>query len=165
MPAATKRKSMIHAVENLERKNGAQNPDAPLTERQLQFCKFFVEERMTQTAAARAAGFAQAATAAYELMKSPKIQRQIDQLQAEYRAASLVSKRDVIEGFKEGINMAKLKGEGLTVIAGWREIGKMCGLYEASKTKIEVSVGGKVLLERMNGLSDEELIRMAEGDT
>ena len=40
----------------------------------------------------------------------------------------------------------------------------MCGFYEPTKTKIEVSVQGKVLIERLNTLSDEELLQIAEGD-
>ena len=40
----------------------------------------------------------------------------------------------------------------------------MCGFYEPTKAKIEVSVQGQVLLQRLNGLSDEELLKLSEGD-
>ena len=60
--------------------------------------------------------------------------------------------------------MAKIKADPLTMIAGWREVGKMCGFYEPTKTKIEVSVQGQVLIQRLNAMSDEELLKLAEGD-
>lgn len=50
------------------------------------------------------------------------------------------------------------------MVSGWREIGKMCGFYEPTKTKVEVSVNGRVMVERINAMSDEELLRLAEGD-
>lgn len=46
--------------------------------------------------------------------------------------------------------MAKIKADPLTMIAGWREVGKMCGFYEPTKAKIEVSVQGQVLIQRLN---------------
>jgi len=64
----------------------------------------------------------------------------------------------------ESIEMAKIKADPLTMIAGWREVGKMCGFYEPTKAKIEVSVQGQVLIQRLNAMSDEELLKLAEGD-
>jgi hypothetical protein len=40
----------------------------------------------------------------------------------------------------------------------------MCGFYEPTKAKIEVSVQGQVLIQRLNAMSDEELLKLAEGD-
>ena len=173
MATSTKRKvsrsNVSQAPENLpdrrERaKNGVLNPDAPLTEMQRQFVVYHVDHGMTQTAAARAAGFAQPGTAANQMMQHPKIERAIAERRAEYAAASQVTKKKVIDGFLESIEMAKIKADPLTMIAGWREVGKMCGFYEPTKTKIEVSVQGKVLIERLNTLSDAELLQIAEGD-
>ena len=44
------------------------------------------------------------------------------------------------------------------MIAGWREVGKMCGFYEPTKAKIEVSVQGQVLLQRLNGMSGRRIV-------
>lgn len=173
MATTTKRKvsrsNVSQAPENLpsrteSAKNGVLNPDAPLTEMQRQFVTYFVDHQMTQTAAARAAGFAQPGTAANQMMQHPKIARAIAERRAEYAAASQVTKKKVIDGFLESIEMAKIKADPLTMIAGWREVGKMCGFYEPSKAKIEVSVNGQVLIQRLNTLSDEELLKIAEGD-
>jgi phage terminase small subunit len=169
MATKKSRSNVSQAPENLPNrresaKNGVLNPDAPLTEMQRQFVAYFVDQQMTQTAAARAAGFAQPGTAANQMMQHPKIERAIAERRAEYAAASQVTKKKVIDGFLESIEMAKIKADPLTMIAGWREVGKMCGFYEPSKAKIEVSVNGQVLIQRLNTLSDEELLKIAEGD-
>ena len=168
-PRKVSRSNVSQAPENLpsrreSAKNGVLNPDAPLTEMQRRFVVNFVDHQMTQTAAARAAGFAHPGTSAMEMMKHPKIERAIAERRAEYAAASQVTKKRVIDGFLESIEMAKIKADPLTMIAGWREVGKMCGFYEPTKAKIEVSVQGQVLLQRLNGLSDEELLKLSEGD-
>ena len=173
MATTTKRKvsrsNVSQAPENLpnrreQAKNGVLNPDAPLTEMQRQFVTYFVDQQMTQTAAARAAGFSNPGTAANQMMQHPKIERAIAERRAEYAAASQVTKKRVIDGFLESIEMAKIKADPLTMIAGWREVGKMCGFYEPTKAKIEVSVQGQVLIQRLNAMSDEELLKLAEGD-
>lgn len=169
MATKKSRSNVSQAPENLpdrreQAKTGVLDPDAPLTEMQRQFVTFFVDQQMTQTAAARAAGFAQPGTAANQMMQHPKIARAIAERRAEYAAASQVTKKKVIDGFLESIEMAKIKADPLTMIAGWREVGKMCGFYEPSKAKIEVSVNGQVLIQRLNTLSDEELLKIAEGD-
>ena len=51
--------------------------------------------------------------------------------------------------------MARIKADPIAMIAGWREIGKMCRFYEATRAKIEVSVQGQVLIQRLNTMSDE----------
>ena len=168
-PRKVSRSNVSQAPENLpsrreSAKNGNLNPNAPLTEMQRQFVMYLVDHQMTQTAAARAAGAAQPGTAAFDWMRHPKVERAIAERRAEYAVASQVTKKRVIDGFLESIEMAKIKADPLTMIAGWREVGKMCGFYEPTKAKIEVSVQGQVLLQRLNGLSDEELLKLAEGD-
>lgn len=139
------------------------DPTQPLTERQRRFVTYFVHEQMTQTAAARAAGFAGAGPAAVELMKHPKIIAAIAEERATYAAASGVTKQKVIDGFLESIDMGRMKADPLAMIAGWREVGKMCGFYEPTKKQVEISVNGQVLVQRLNSMTDEELLALADG--
>lgn len=141
------------------------NPDGPLTEMQRAFVHHLVHNKMTQTAAARQAGFSDPNKYGTQLMKTAKVLKAIEIERAEYAKASGMSKAKVIDGFAEAIDLGRIKGDPVAMIAGWREIGKMCGFYEPSKSKIEVSVTGQVMVERLNAMSDEELLRLAEGDT
>ena len=51
---------------------------------------------------------------------------------------SEITRDDVLEGFKDAIAIARTQSEPMTMIAGWREVGKMLGMYEA-KLKIEIT--------------------------
>ena len=82
----------------------------------------------------------------------------------EYAAASRVSKKRVVDGMLEAIEAAKLKADPAVMVAGWKEIGRLCGHYEPTKTQIEVSVNGQVMLQKMTAMSDEELLRLASED-
>lgn len=146
------------------RVNGLQNPNAPLTEQQRLFVKHLVHDKLPQGAAARMAGYGDSASTATALMKNPKVQRAIAEERREYAIASGMTKQKVIDGFSEAIDLGRIKGDPIAMIAGWREIGKMCGFYEPTKTKVEVSVSGQVLIQRLNSMSDEELLQLAEGD-
>ena len=97
-------------------------------------------------------------------MRNPKVIAAIAEERAEYARASGMTKQKVVEGFSEAIDLARIKADPIAMIAGWREIGKMCGFYEATKTEIKVSVQGQVLIQRLNSMSDEELLVLAEGD-
>ena len=164
--AQPKRKNSVAAAELSRgtRNRGGQDPSQPLTEKQRMFVHHLVHDKLNQTAAARLAGFNQPATAANSLMKNPKVLAAIAEERAEYAKASGMTKRKVIEGFAEAIDLARIKADPVAMIAGWREIGKMCGFYEATKTKVEVSVQGQVLIQRLNTMSDEELLALVEGD-
>ena len=165
--ALKKRKNSTPATalpKNTRTKGLAKSDKGPLTEMQRSFVHHFVNNKLNQTAAARQAGFNQPGTAANFLMKMPKILKAVEIERAESAKASGKSRSKVIDGFTEAIDMGRIKGDPIAMIAGWREIGKMCGFYEPTKTKIEVSVQGKVMVERLNSMSDEELLALAQGD-
>lgn len=143
---------------------GTQNPNVPLTAQQALFVKHLVEDKLPQIAAARMAGYEDPGVTGYRLMRNPKVQRAIAEARREYAIASGMTKQKVIDGFSEAIDLGRIKGDPISMIAGWREIGKMCGFYEPTKTKVEVSVQGQVLIQRLNSMSDEELLKLAEGD-
>ena len=137
------------------------NPDKPLTEQQRLFVRFHVHEQMNMSAAARAAGYkGNVGAAALQLMKVPAVQKAIELAQEEYRMASQMTRKKVIDGFLEAIDMARLQSEPSSMIAGWREIGRVCGLYEPTKTRMEVSVNGSVTLQRLETMSDAELLQL-----
>lgn len=134
-----------------------------LTEKQRQYVVNRVEHGMTQSAAARAAGYSLSSPAVItQLDTNPKIQMAMAKKRAEYAKASQMTRQKVIDGFSEAIAMAKQQGDPIVMVAGWREIGKMCGFYEPTKTKLEVTVNGQIALEKIQSLSDAELLALAE---
>ena len=139
-----------------------ENPDKSLTSMQREFVRYMAEFGLTQTAAARMAGFSAPEVDGARLMKSPAVLANLQAERAKYAVASNVTRKQVIEGFIEAVDLARIKGEPLTMVAGWREVGKMCGFYEPSRSEVKISVGGQVMLHQLNGMSDDELLQMVE---
>lgn len=136
-----------------------------LTEEQRNFVTYHVHHKMSPTAAARQAGFSERSRSQVTfLMKHPAVQRAIAEERAAYARASEMTKRKVIDGFMEAIEMARSLGEPANMIAGWREIGKMCGLYEPQKKEIRLSVDGEIRMAQLEEMSDEELLKLTEQD-
>jgi hypothetical protein len=132
--------------------------DKPLTDRQKLFAKFHAEGDSIPNAMQRA-GYNEQPSYGYRLVKMPNVQREIAKYQEQFRAASELSKKDVMDMLKESFDMAKLMSEPSSMVSAAREIGKLCGYYEPKKIDINVAVGGRIQYEQ---LSDADLFRMIE---
>lgn len=130
-----------------------------MTEQQCMFVHYHVHERLPVIAAARNAGYS--AMQGYQLVKNPKIIAAIAAARQEYADAARIDRVEVITGFKEAIELARVNGEPMSMIAGWREIGKMCGLYEPEKRSVEISGQVRVSTDKMKTMSDEQLMMLA----
>lgn len=145
-------------------KIGVKDPYTVMTDMQRMFVHYLVHERMKPAQAARAAGSQSRSVASWaaETMKKPHIKAAILEAQQEYRESVGMTRKKVMDGFLEAVDLARTKGEPMTMVTGWREIGRMCGYYEATKHKVEISVNGRVQLEKISGMTDEELMKMIE---
>jgi hypothetical protein len=139
--------------------NVARSENTPLTSQQKEFVRQWASGESVTTAAARA-GYEVSANYGQKLKVMPHIRKAYDKLAAQYAEEAQLNREDVITGLKDAIEMAKLMSEPATMIAGWREIGKLCGFYEPKKVDINVNVNGSVVLERMGQMSDAELLKI-----
>ena len=136
--------------------------DKPLTEKQKLFAKEWAEGNTIPNAMARA-GYAVAdCSNGYRLAKMPNVLALKAKYQAEFEAASMMSKKKVIDMHLEAYEMAKLMAEPATMVSAAREVGKLCGYYEPRKVDVNVNVSGASVLDRMNRLSDAELLKFIE---
>lgn len=133
----------------------------PLTQMQKDFVREWAKGESILSASARA-GYHDSGTYAYRMVRMPNILRLYNEEKAKYEEAAGMTRKKVMDGLMEGIEMAKLLGEPASVISGWREVGKMCGYYEPVRRKLDITVNGNVVMERMNRLSDAELLKMIE---
>lgn len=116
------------------------------------------------TVAARMAGYANPKLAGHRLIHKDWVRQAIAIERALYVRASGMSKAKVMQGILDAINRAVLAGEPMTEISGWREVAKMCGYYEPVKHKLEVDVRGHIVVQKLQGMSDADLLKLAEGD-
>jgi len=138
------------------------SPDKPLTEKQRLFVQNWAKGESILSASARA-GFADSGTVAYRLVRMPNVLRLYNAEKARYEAVSDMSKKKVMDGFLEAIEMAKLMAEPATMVAGWREIAKMCGYMAPVQAHVKVDITGNLVMSRMNQLSDAELLKLISG--
>ena len=119
---------------------------------------------MTQSQAARAAGYAHPHERAKEMLRKQHILTALEVLRAKNEEIAQVKRADVIEGFKEAVDIGRQLQDPVAMIAGWREIGRICGHYEPTKKTVEISINGQVAINRLEQLPDAELAKLIEGE-
>lgn len=137
------------------------DPDKPLTEQQKLFVHYWARGESILSASLKA-GYQDGGTYAYRLVHQPNILKMYQAEKDAYERDSGMNRKRVIDGLLEGIEMAKTMAEPSSMIAGWREIGKLCGYYEPVQVKHTVDVQGKILVDRMEKLSDAELFELIQ---
>lgn len=134
--------------------------DKPLTEKAKLFVKYWAQGESISSASARA-GYGDGATYAYRIVHYPQVKALYAEEKRLYEEASQMTRKRVMDGLLEGVEMAKMMAEPASVIAGWREIGKMCGYYEPVKVRLS-SAAGDALTDRLERMSDAELLKLIQ---
>lgn len=135
------------------------SPDKPLTDMQRAFVKFWAQGESILSASAKA-GYNDGGAYAYRLVRMPNVLRMYEDEKRLYEEASQMTRKRVMDGLLESIELAKLMAEPGTMVSGWREIGKMCGYYEPVQKKLDITINGKVMLDRLDRMSDAELFKV-----
>lgn len=71
-----------------------------------------------------------------------------------------VTRQQMLDKLQEAAALAKAKCEPMAMVAAWREIGKVCGFYQTERVKVEVDLVGSGITDRMENMSDSELLRV-----
>ena len=138
------------------------DPNKPLTEKAKLFVKYWAQGESITSASARA-GYGDGATYAYQLTRFPQAVALYNEEKRLYEEASQMTRKKVMDGLLEGIEMAKLLADPGNVISGWREIGKMCGYYAPVEKKVALTVQGEIAVRKLETMSDEELMKLISG--
>lgn len=137
------------------------SPDKPLTDKQKLFVEHWAKGDSVIAASARA-GYADGAQMAYRMIYMPNVLKLKAEYEAKYEAEAQMSRKRVMDGFLEAIEMAKLMAEPASMISGWREIAKMCGYMAPIEHKVKMDVSGNVTMQTLTAMSDAELLEMIE---
>jgi hypothetical protein len=132
-----------------------------LTPQQAMFVDFIVKGDTAQHAA-RKAGYSNPQSQGWSILHSPKVQTAVRYSFAKYAQAAQMTRQKVMDGLLEAIELAKIQADANTMVNGWREIGKMCGFYAPEVKKIDISVTTRRVIDRLETLSDADLLRMVE---
>lgn len=136
--------------------------NTPLTSKQRVFVHHLTTTDCTPTAAAAFAGYKRPQFFQWELMQKPNIQAAVADGRKAFAKANEMTRQRVMDGYLFAIEQAKTLADPTAQIQGWNSVAKMCGYFEPTRHKLEVSVSGKVLVEKLQTMSDEELLALAE---
>ena len=125
----------------------------------------FVQEYLVDrcgAAAAVRAGYSSktARQIAYELLTRPDVAEAVRAGEAEIAANAQVTRAAVLQGLQEAIELGRSRGDPAAMIAGWREIAKMCGFYAPERKVVELSTAGLALRGEFEQMSDAELANL-----
>lgn len=118
-----------------------------------------VAEGHNPSEAARLAGYDDPGKMAGNLMKRPTVKKALNIMIDRTMKMSEITREDVIEGFKDAIGIARMQSESMGMISGWREIGRMLGMYE-TKVKVEITGGAGEMERQLKGMSDADLLKL-----
>ena len=135
------------------------DPNKPLTEKAKVFIRFWAQGESIQSAAVKA-GYNDGATYAYKIARAPQAVALYNEEKRKYEEASQMTRKQVMDGLIEGIEMAKLLAEPATVINGWKTVGQMCGYFEPIRKKVELTVSGEVFMHKLEQMSDADLMKI-----
>lgn len=139
------------------------NGDRALSVEERLFVNYIVRENMAPITAARMAGYANPDGTLAMIMKRPEILNAISAGRKEFELTTKMTRQKVLDGFLDAINIARTAGEAAPMVSGWREIAKMCGYFEPVRHQLNVTHQGEVIIQKLQSMPDEELLKLAEG--
>jgi phage terminase small subunit len=135
-----------------------------LSDRQSRFvAEYLVDGNGTQAAIRAGYGRAGAHVEASRLLRDPKVAAAVRTGQCELAAQHQMTRERVVQELLEAIDMARQQADPGTMIAGWREIGRLCGFYAPEVKKIDLNVSARRVIGKLEALSDAELLRLTAG--
>lgn len=135
-----------------------------MSPRQERFVREYLIDRNGAAAAVRA-GYSPhtARQIAYELLTRPDVAEAVRDGEEELAAKAQLAREEVLRGLLAAIDLARAQGDPAAMIAGWREIAKMCGYYAPERRQISLSRTNNRLRTQLEAMSDVQLLAIAEG--
>ena len=108
--------------------------------------------------AARMAGMSIAKIAAPHIIQAREVAKKALQ------GHMAITKEDIVHGYKEAIDMAKILAEPMTMLVGWEKVAKILGHDQPQRVDINIHASVEVQKNVIRALSDDELVRQLGAD-
>ena len=137
-----------------------------MSPRHARFVQEYLIDRNGAAAAVRAGYSSRTARQiAHEILTRPDVAAAVGQGEAKLAAEAELSRAAVMKGLQEAIEIARLRSDPAAMIAGWREIAKMCGYYAPERKQVQLSVDARTQRHELERMTDAELLEViADGD-
>jgi phage terminase small subunit len=113
--------------------------------------------------AALDAGYSHASSS-HTIERRAAVQQALAERREELSSATQITRAGVLNGILDAIEMARTMADPQAMLAGYRDISKMMGFNAPEVKKLEITASQGRLRHKMQSLSDEELLRLAEGE-
>ena len=119
---------------------------------------------MTDKQAKARAGYSDSMRVSRYVRENPQLQEYANYLQRQEKQKWAVSREQVTQGIMEAIQDAKHLEEPNTQINGWRELGRLHGLYAPEEKKVTLSQEKQERVRQLEEASLDELLDMTGHD-
>jgi len=135
-----------------------------LTAKQERFvAEYLVDGNGTQAALRSGYSARTARVIAYENLLKPAVRTALQARQGVIARQVDLTRQDVLAGLLEAVALARQQANPAGMIAGLREIAKMCGYYAPETKKVGLTVDQDSLRAKYEVMSDEELLAIIAG--
>ena len=93
-------------------------------------------------------------------LNSPHIIQAREAVKRELRGALQITKEDVVHGYREAIDRARILSEPMTEIVGWEKISKILGYDTPQKVDVNITASLENMKDYVRTLSDSDLTKM-----
>ena len=121
----------------------------------------FLELGMSKRQAAKKAGSSCPPKYVEVQNSDPKMREEMNVRLGRNQLAMKMTRDKVQNMVMEAYDVAKLTDDANAMVRAASEINKMCGFYEIEKAQIELSRAQQGFVDRLNDLSDDELLAMS----
>lgn len=122
----------------------------PLSNRQFQFVEEYAVSRNGSRAAVRAGYSARSAkVTAARLLTKANVRAALALREAENAHALGLTRERVLIELQDAISIATVNGDAMGMIAGWREVAKLCGFYAANQQAVSSHAESDINVENV----------------
>ena len=135
-----------------------------MTPRQNQFVLEYALSR-NATSAAIKAGYSPrtARQTGSDLLSNPYIRSMVARHEAAAAECLDVTRERVLAELEKAIDVAREQRNPAAMIAGWREVARICGYYAPERQRLDVTVEGWRLRSQFEAMTDAELLAVVAG--
>lgn len=137
-----------------------------LSPRQAKFVdEYLIDGNGTQAAVRAGYGAAGARVAAYRLLSNVAISSLIEARRQADADRLSITRENVLQQLLEAFSMARENREPAAMVSAARELGRMMGFYAPTKVEAKMDVGVAVERQRLEAMSDAELMSLIAEST
>ena len=95
---------------------------------------------------------------------APHIIQAREELKRELRGRMAITKEDIVNGYQEAVEMAKIVSDPMAMIAGWKETSRILGYDAPQKVDINIHASVDAMASQVKAMDDASLARLLGAD-